>query len=779
MEIYTLTDEKRRKILSKLKYHQIQTLSDFTMYKVKSEMITNNFIAASDWHLVDIQEDPFWKLRYTDNAPGKYVPKLKCYCGKTLRYQYVLESRNGKQLYLGKEHFMQHAGIPQKIANQIHERVNNIMIFRDEILVKYDQGKRFPLKEYRTLDKSGMLLEFGEDFSYKLRRFRDANLPLFHVDESRMMSKYRQIREANYALQRVLNREKFEDNHFLFRRMLEKYIDDVKIKNLKDDAEWLKSVLNDCRLVEENMESMLSISTNMTKEILKVDYIKPINVRLTSLSMDGIFKVRFERILNSTKKSIYEKNEVDILLKKEEEKIVELNALQVQLYGKNAVQDYRDMKENRSIEEVIDSISEIKKKYEEYEKIKHKYIHLINTYINFYPVLINKLNEISDKEIILSDKIEEEYIKMLNVYNKLPRLNEGERKIVRYFMFRHKVNIPGKGVKQGYSLSAVPIEKFKEVKSKDIQKLLLEYLTLRVAIVEEIIHFKNKRLQDNYTKVKNIISGDGKYKSSKVIKSYNIELLVSMLISDEYSKNANITLNKEVELLKQKLEEIIKESGKREIVRHVLNSLVETYREKSSFNNDISNMVDSIIREGDKISYNVSSLPQWEQDFIDFLYELNYYYYGSKLSKDRKTVNVKVLNINLMFLRFINTKMRPIVERTNLSEQLIEIYGENIVEKIDMINKLSKVAKTKNKDMKTKEKSVLKISSKQLYSIIKVYRKCSNKKRKSTDWKLKKLERDINSLGIRDSLKKEIIFFEKNKKDILELQAVFKSKRRN
>ena len=506
MEIYTLTDEKRRKILSKLKYNQIQTLSDFTMYEVKSEMITNNFIAASDWHLVDIQEDPFWRLRYTDNAPGKYVPKLKCYCGKTLRYQYVLESRNGKQLYLGKEHFMQHAGIPQKIANQIHERVNDIMIFRDEILVKYDQGKRFPLKEYRTLDKSGMLLEFGEDFSYKLRRFRDANLPLFHVDESRMMSKYRQIREANYALQRVLNREKFEDNHFLFRRILEKYIDDVKIKNLKDDAEWLKSVLNDCRLVEENMESMLSISTNMTKEILKTDYIKPINVRLTSLSMNGIFKVRFRRILNSIKKSIYEKNEVDILLKKEEEKIVELNVLQVQLYGKDAVQDYRDVKENRSIEEIIDSISEIKKKYEEHEKIKHKYIHLINTYINFYPVLINRLNEISDKEIMLSNNIESEYTKMLEEYKKLPRLNEGENKIVRYFMFRHKVNIPGKGIKQGYSLSAIPIEKFEEVKSKDIQKLLLEYLILRVAIVEEIIHFKNKRLQDNYTKVKNIIS---------------------------------------------------------------------------------------------------------------------------------------------------------------------------------------------------------------------------------------------------------------------------------
>ena len=779
MEIYTLTDEKRRKILSKLKYHQIQTLSDFTMYEVKSEMITNNFIAASDWHLVDIQEDPFWKLRYTDNAPGKYVPKLKCYCGKTLKYQYVLESRNGKQLYLGKEHFMQHAGIPQKIANQIHERVNDIMIFRDEILVKYDQGKRFPLKEYRTLDRSRMIYEFGEDFRYKLRRFRDANLPLFHVDESRMMKKYRQVKEANYALYRVLNKEKIEDHHFLFRETLEEYIDNIGVGHFEDNARWLEVISSDGRLVEETIENILNNSTSITREILEKDYIKPVNTRLANLSMYNDFKDRFVRILDKIKKDIYGKSEVDILLKKEEEKIVELNALQVQIYGKDAVQDYQDGKENRSVKEIADSISEIKKKYKKYKKIKDKYIHLINTYINFYPVLINRLNEISDKEIVLSNNVEDKYIETLGAYSKFPKLNEEEKKIVRYFMLRHKVNIPGEGIKQGYSLSAVSIEKFRKVESKDIQKLLLEYLILRVAIIEEIVGFKNKELQDKYVKAKNIISRDGKYKSNKVIESYNIELLVSLLISNNHSKYANITLNKEVELLKQKLDEIIKESGKRKIVRHVLNSLIEAYREKLSFDNDISNIVASIIRKGNKISYNISSLPQWEQDFIDFLYELNYYYYGSKLSKDRKNVNVKVLNINLMFLRFINTKMRLIIERINLSEQLREIYGSNLVEKIDMISKLSKMAKIKNKDMKAKEKckSVLKISSKQLYNIMKVYRKCSNKKR--SGGKLKRLEKGINMLEIRDSLKKEIIFFEKNKKDILELQDVFKSKRRN
>ena len=37
--------------------------------------------------------------------------------------------------------------------------------------------------------------------------------------------------------------------------------------------------------------------------------------------------------------------------------------------------------------------------------------------------------------------------------------------------------------------------------------------------------------------------------------------------------------------------------------------------------------------------------------------------------------------------------MRPIIEQINLSEQLREIYGSNLVEKVDTINKLSKVGK--------------------------------------------------------------------------------------
>ena len=663
MEIYTLTDEKRRKILSKLKYHQIQTLSDFTMYKVKSEMITNNFIAASDWHLVDIQEDPFWKLRYTDNAPGKYVPKLKCYCGKTLRYQYVLESRNGKQLYLGKEHFMQHAGIPQKIANQIHERVNDIMIFRDEILVKYDRGERFPLKEYRILDKSGMIFEFGEDFRYKLRRFRDANLPLFHVDENRLMSKYRQIREVNHVLYRILNKEKVEDNHFLFRKTLEEYIDSIEVENFEDTIRWFETISSDCRFVEETTENILNNSTSMTRKILEKDYIKPVNTRLINLSAYIYFEDKFIHILDKIKKDIYGKSEVDILLKKEEEKIVELDALQVQIYGKDAIQDYRDVKENRSVKEIVKNISKIERKKDKCKKIQHKYMHLVRTYTKSHPKLMDELNKVSDREVILPNNIVDEYIKTSNKYNNLPKLNGEEREVVKYFMLKHKTNISGKGITQGYSLAVVSLEKLKKAENKDVQKLLLEYLILRVALVEEFIRFKNKELQDKYKKARDIISRGRKYKPNKIMESYDIELLTSLLIDNKYSKYANITLNKKIELLKQKLDEIIKESGKRKIVEYILNSLISSYHEKLSFNNDISNIVDSIMREEKEFSHNIASLSQWKQDFIDFLYELNYYYCGNKLVEDVKKVDIKVLNVNLVFLRFLNIKVRPILRK--------------------------------------------------------------------------------------------------------------------
>lgn len=290
MKIYALTDEKRQRILSKLKYNQIQTLSDFTMYKAKSEMITKDFVIANDWKLADIREDAFWNLRSMDNNQGKKIPKLKCECGKNLRYQYILRSSSGKELKLGVTHFAQHAGIPQNIARQIHNRLNKVMIFRDEILTKYSQGQRFPLEEYNIVSKKGLLLEFGEDFNYKLKKFKDANLPLFHVDESRLMRKYFKAKEANLVLHRIIDAENFTDKYLLFKETLNRYIDFSEFVDAESDANWLSNALIGCRVVEQSIENMMEESIGKTRRIIREDYIKRTNTRLKNLLIDENFK---------------------------------------------------------------------------------------------------------------------------------------------------------------------------------------------------------------------------------------------------------------------------------------------------------------------------------------------------------------------------------------------------------------------------------------------------------------------------------------------------------
>ena len=81
----------------------------------------------------------------------------------------------------------------------------------------------------------------------------------------------------------VLNKEKIEDHHFLFRETLEEYIDNIGVGHLEDDARWLEVISSDGRLVEETIENILNNSTSMTRKILEKDYIKPVNTRLARL----------------------------------------------------------------------------------------------------------------------------------------------------------------------------------------------------------------------------------------------------------------------------------------------------------------------------------------------------------------------------------------------------------------------------------------------------------------------------------------------------------------
>lgn len=804
MEIYTLTDEKRQRILSKLKYKQIKILSDFTMYKVKSEMITKDFVIANDWKLADIREDAFWNLRSMDNNQGKNIPKLKCGCSKNLRYQYILRSSSGKELKLGVTHFAQHAGIPQNIARQIHSRLNKVMIFRDEILTKYSQGQRFPLEEYNVVSKKELLLEFGEDFNYKLKKFKDANLPLFHVDESRLMKKYFKAKEANITLYRIIDDENFDDKYLLFKETLNRYIDFSEFIDTKSDAKWLSKTLIGCHVVEQSIENIMLFSIGKTGKILREDYIKRTNTRLKNLLIDENFKQGFIRILDEIKDSMYEKDEIDILLRKEEI-LIDLNVLQVELYGKDAIQDSQDEQTKRTAKEIDRNINRIRKKYDEYTIVREEYLQLINSYRSKNPKLVSNLEKISDGQIILPATVEEEYPKMIGKYNNLPKLNKDENKIVRYFMLRHKINIPGEGIKQGYSLSA-SLDKFKRVKDDEVKKLLLEYLILRVKLTEKIIEFKQQNMRDMYFKAVKIIS---KYDVYSYKKDSNIELYDIDFLINNSSNNTNIKLDEDIKVLKPELESIIAKSKQKDLIRGILNELVKIYKKTETPTMDILNILDKIVARESTFYYgeihNSSNL--WKQEFINFLYKVNYYYVGNKLSNDFLKVDKTILNKNLEFLVFIDEVVKPGLETGILSkEERIKVHRKKLIKKVKLIYGKSKKSKSiygenkrVNKDKLGKyfygirrnlsaidtlsgygnlqrsertEKLLskrLNISSKKVEMIRKILEKYPQ--RDSVDFK-----REIESLPIPKDMQERIIFFEANKKDIREIKDAFEIK---
>ena len=69
------------------------------------------------------------------------------------------------------------------------------------------------------------------------------------------------------------------------------------------------------------------------------------------------------------------------------------------------------MKENRSVKEIVKNISKIERKKDKCKKIQHKYMHLVRTYTKSHPELMDELNKVSDREVILPNNIVDEYIK--------------------------------------------------------------------------------------------------------------------------------------------------------------------------------------------------------------------------------------------------------------------------------------------------------------------------------------------------------------------------------
>lgn len=87
---------------------------------------------AEQWDLIDyIDAGPNWREN----------PKYFCECGRSLRYQYVLENKELGQLKkFGMNHFQEHTGISPQLAREIVKGIERIDYEMDEMLIKISNG---------------------------------------------------------------------------------------------------------------------------------------------------------------------------------------------------------------------------------------------------------------------------------------------------------------------------------------------------------------------------------------------------------------------------------------------------------------------------------------------------------------------------------------------------------------------------------------------------------------------------------------------------------------
>lgn len=185
-----LTTEQRQAIWQKLTPLQKETLQEFKKYQMQSLFLTENFLKDNEWQFADFKENPLY--------PYDEENKLFCRCGRELKYQFVLVSKQtGEKLALGSTHFAQHIGVDPKIAQQIQTGTHRLDRGVDLVLAQVDKGLHFPQRYYNHFTNRGLKSNCSATFLKRLAAFAKADLPLYDEDSRELLS---QLKKSGFQI---------------------------------------------------------------------------------------------------------------------------------------------------------------------------------------------------------------------------------------------------------------------------------------------------------------------------------------------------------------------------------------------------------------------------------------------------------------------------------------------------------------------------------------------------------------------------------------------------
>ena len=212
----TLSQQQRTAFYLELSAEQQIQLEHHRKYELRSRFTTYDYLKATNWQFDEYIVD----YHYPHSNPG-----LHCQCGKKLKYQFILVSKDHQEkMALGIQHFSDHLGVSTKVANEIKKGLSQVDFGIDEILWLYHQNRRFPQELWRRYCfahyRNSFLskpIAFNHQLAKRLAAFKQANLPIYIVDFQAALREIRLVNQAFHQLEKPLKTIGTQENfqHFL------------------------------------------------------------------------------------------------------------------------------------------------------------------------------------------------------------------------------------------------------------------------------------------------------------------------------------------------------------------------------------------------------------------------------------------------------------------------------------------------------------------------------------------------------------------------------------
>lgn len=287
-----------------------------------------------------------------------------------------------------------------------------------------------------------------------------------------------------------------------------------------------------------------------------------------------------------------------------------------------------------------------------------------------YAALSKELDKIINKDISIENGDGVEIFKQIRTQSDeiASLLTKEEKQLVEYFLRKHKFkDINGK-YEQNIHLN-ITVEEFKN--SQNNRKNFLEYIFLQLKLEKYIYNYFKKFNNDNdyIEEIERIISMDGKFSKDETrLKNSSYSELATVLKDNlnmfrtpgdhrpqRYSMMLSSYNNKisKISLFAKK------EGNYLEFIKESIEELSSIYKSSKYFDWEKSKQqVKEYLSD-----YRPEIDNKWKKELISLLFELNYSYFGNSLldyNEYKKRKQERLINSNMLFLKFINNKINQI-----------------------------------------------------------------------------------------------------------------------